>query len=87
MLRFDYTASQRQQKSDDKFTPICILFEKWAELLPDYMNPHEYITIDEQLIPFRGRCKFRQYMPMKPAKYGLKFWLCMCAETGYFYNI
>ena len=39
--------------------------------------PSECVTIDEQLIPFRGRCKFKQYMPSKPAKYGIKiFWLC-----------
>jgi len=35
------------------------------------------VAIDEQLVPFRGRCKFKQYMPSKPAKYGIKiFWLC-----------
>ncbi|KAE8285601.1 hypothetical protein D5F01_LYC15266 [Larimichthys crocea] len=35
------------------------------------------VTIDEQLVPFCGRCKFLQYMPSKPAKYGIKvFWMC-----------
>ncbi|XP_060905369.1 piggyBac transposable element-derived protein 1-like [Labrus mixtus] len=35
------------------------------------------VTIDEQLVPFRGRCKLRQFMPSKPAKYGIKiFWMC-----------
>ena len=39
--------------------------------------------MDEQLIPFRGRCSFIQYMPSKPAKYGLKlFWICD-SETYY----
>ncbi|KAJ4430815.1 hypothetical protein ANN_19406 [Periplaneta americana] len=39
--------------------------------------PSENVTIDEQLVPFRGRCQFVQYMPSKPAKYRLKiFWLC-----------
>lgn len=28
-----------------------------------------YTTIDEQLVPFRGKCPFRQYMKSKPAKY------------------
>ena len=30
-----------------------------------------------QLVAFRGRCPFRQYIPSKPAKYGLKFWACV----------
>ncbi|KAJ8402986.1 hypothetical protein AAFF_G00359020 [Aldrovandia affinis] len=35
------------------------------------------VTVDEQLVPFRGRSKFVQYMPSKPAKYGMKiFWIC-----------
>lgn len=39
--------------------------------------PNDCVTIDEQLLPFRGRCKFLQYTPSKPAKYGIKiFWLC-----------
>lgn len=25
-------------------------------------------TVDEQLVSFRGRCRFRVYMPQKPGK-------------------
>ena len=35
------------------------------------------MTVDAQLIPTRCRCRFRQYMPNKPGKYGIKiFWCC-----------
>ncbi|GFR91361.1 Piggybac transposable element-derived protein 4-like protein [Elysia marginata] len=35
------------------------------------------LTMDEQLIPFRGLCPIIQYIPSKPAKYGLKLlWIC-----------
>lgn len=45
--------------------------------------PGENLTVDEQLIPYRGRCPFKQYIPSKPDKYGMKmFWLCDAA-TGY----
>lgn len=43
----------------------------------------EYSTIDEQLVPFRGKCPFRQYMPSKPAKYGLKIQTLCDARTWY----
>jgi len=37
----------------------------------------EYTCIDEKLQAFRGKCSFRQYIPSKPAKYGIKiFALC-----------
>ena len=41
------------------------------------------MTVDEQLVPFRGRCSFTQYKPNKPVKYGLKFWLLCDAESRY----
>lgn len=41
------------------------------------------LTIDEQLIPSRGRCGFRQYMPSKPGKYGLKLFWCCDSKTAY----
>ena len=32
------------------------------------------MVVDETLYGFRGRCSFRQYIPSKPDKYGLKYW-------------
>lgn len=39
--------------------------------------------MDEQLVPWRGRCKFLQYLPSKPDKYGLKLFLICDSETAY----
>ena len=44
------------------------------------------VCIDEQLLPFRGRCAFRQYMPKKPSKYGIKFWMMCDCTTKYMMN-
>ena len=39
--------------------------------------------MDEQLFPFRGRTPFTQYLPSKPAKYGIKIFWVADAETFY----
>ena len=83
VLRFDDAISRRQQSSTDKFAPIREIFDKWSQLLSDFYNPSDCVTIDEQLLGFRGRCKFRQYMPSKFKKYGLKFWKLVCYESCY----
>ena len=41
------------------------------------------VTVDEQLIPFRGHCKFRMYLPNKPHKYGLKIFMVCDSKTMY----
>ncbi|XP_014060865.1 piggyBac transposable element-derived protein 4 [Salmo salar] len=41
------------------------------------------MTVDKQLVPFRGRCPFRQYIPSKPAKYGIKSWVACDSRSSY----
>lgn len=39
--------------------------------------PHKEVTVDEAMIPFKGRLSFKQYMKDKPTKWGIKvFTLC-----------
>ena len=42
-----------------KFTPIRDLWNQGVDLLPKFYNPSENVTVDEQLVAFRGRCPFR----------------------------
>jgi hypothetical protein len=46
-------------------------------------DPSGNVTVDEQLVPFRGRCSFVQYMPNKPSKYGIKFWVLSDVDSRY----
>lgn len=40
--------------------------------LPKCYNPGRNKTVDAQLVGFRGRCPFKQYIPSKFGKYGIK---------------
>jgi hypothetical protein len=49
-------------------------------------NPSATLTVDEQLVGYRGRIPGRTYMPCKPRKYGVKtFWICE-SNTGFALN-
>ena len=41
------------------------------------------MTIDEQLVCFRGRYPFRQYIPSKPGKYRIKLWAIFEANPSF----
>lgn len=87
VLRFDDRQTRQKRRVTDKFAAIRDLWDKWVEILPMLYNPEMYVTVDEQLVAFRGKCPFRQYMPSKPAKYGIKFWVLCDNSTSYVWNI
>ncbi|XP_060579431.1 piggyBac transposable element-derived protein 4-like [Ruditapes philippinarum] len=40
-------------------------------------------TVDEAMIAFTGRLSYKQYMPAKPIKRGIKLWMLCDARTAY----
>ncbi|CAC5378840.1 unnamed protein product [Mytilus coruscus] len=45
--------------------------------------PKRQLSVDEVMVPFKGRLSFKQYMPAKPTKWGIKMWAIAEADTGY----
>jgi hypothetical protein len=87
VLRFDNKESRSVRCDRDKLAPIRDVFDIWVNSLSASFIPYENVTIDEQLVAFRGRCSFRQFMKSKPAKYGLKLWILCDSSTSYALNI
>ena len=62
------------------------IWDMFAETCKSMYLVGTAICIDKQLLPFREKCAFRQYIPKKPSKYGIKIWMmCDCA-TKYMMN-
>ena len=49
-------------------------------------NMTEDMVIDETMIAFRGRLQFKQYLPGKAHKYGIKIFK-LCDKSGYTFNM
>lgn len=82
-IRFDDKQTRHRRKSDDKYAPIRELWQKVMDNAQKCFYPYGHVTIDEQLFPCRSRCSFIQYMPNKPSKFGIKFWLLCDSKTSY----
>jgi len=80
-MRFDDAANRRQRASTDKLEPIRKVFDMWESTLQDAFVPDENVTVDEQLLTYRGRVPFKQYIPSKPGKYGIKLWMLCDSKT------
>ncbi|CAB1316179.1 unnamed protein product [Coregonus sp. 'balchen'] len=57
LLRFDdrqTRAERRAAGGGDKLAAVREVWDKWVERLPLLYNPGPDVTVDEQLVPFRG---------------------------------
>lgn len=84
-LRFD-DKSDRVLRISDKLAPIRKVWDLFIGNCCSNYKPGPYLTIDEQLLAFRGRVSFKMYIPNKPAKYGLKIMMLCDSGTKYMLN-
>ena len=86
-IRFDNKATRLQRQKTDKLATIRDLFELFIANCKSTYTPSQYTTIDEKLEAFRGRCSFRQYIPSKPNKYGIKIYALVDAKMFFTSNL
>lgn len=76
-LRFDNYQTRQERLKTDRFAAFRDVWNMFLANIREPYKPSSNLTIDEQLVLTRGRCSFRQYIPSKPGKYGIKiFWIC-----------
>ena len=81
--RFDYKQTRSHRLATDKLTLISTVWYTFVGNCLRHYKPGANITLDEQLFPTKARCRFTQYMPNKPEKFGIKFWMAADAQTKY----
>ena len=72
---------------NDKLYKIRPLMNHFIQRWQRYYILNKRISIDERMIPFRGRISFLQYLPSKPVKWGIKAFLLADAHNGYVHNM
>ena len=86
-LRFANVSTRAERKTKSK--KFCLISETWNAFIENCQKcyvPNLNLTIDEQLFPCKTRCPFIQYMPNKPDKFGMKFWLVANSKLKYLCN-
>lgn len=59
------TQDQHARQNQTNLLPFETLWDKCLRRLLLMYNPGTDVTVDECLVPFRGRCALKQYMPSK----------------------
>ena len=75
-----------QQKSNFCFLPLPLfkikpILTAFIEKFQAVYCPEKHISVDELMLKFHGRLKFKQINPSKRARFGLKLYR-LCASSG-----
>ena len=82
----DRTGYDRTDPHRDKCHLVRPMLIFISEACLENYIPHKEQSVDEAMIAFRGQLGFRQYIPAKPTKYGIKVWVRADSNNGYVYE-
>jgi hypothetical protein len=85
-VRFDDIRTREDRRRNDSLAAFRELWDMLLFQIRSSYVPNDDLTVDEQLVGYRGQIPGRTYMPSKPRKYGIKiFWICE-SESGFALN-
>ena len=77
------TALQRGNPDFDPIYKIRPIYDVLSLRFRTVYTPEQNICIDEAMAPWKGRLRFRQYIPSKPDKWGIKLYPICESSSGY----
>jgi len=86
LLKFwHFSDNNKYHSNQDRLFKLKPLLDLLKARFSSVYIPGAVITIDETMIPWRGRLLFKQYIPGKAHKYGIKMYK-LAATNGYTWN-
>ena len=85
LLRSLHFENNSKLDKNDRLGKISSLLTTMNRNFKKVYRPGETVVVDESLIPWRGCLVFRQFIPTKAHKYGIKLFK-LCTAEGYTYS-
>lgn len=79
-------AADNQSLSSEKMAKISPLYEMLNQSLLMFGVLHEYLSIDESMVPYFGRHSCKQFIRGKPIRFGFKCWV-IASSSGMPYKV
>jgi hypothetical protein len=79
--------TNRKEPGYDKMGQVRWLVDELRQAFMREYTLGKNFTVDEMMIRYKGSyCPARQYLPMKPCKWGIKVWCLADSSTKFVYN-
>lgn len=82
-LNDNLEAKPKGMSGYDKLHKVRPLVKSLNENCSKTYHHSNRLSVDESMIPFKGRSGLKQYMPLKPVKRGYKVWCLADSLTGF----
>ena len=73
----------RDDPRHDKLFKVRLLSDSISRSFRDKYLPSKFVSIDEAMVKYKERLGFKQYLPLKPVKRGIKVWVRADATNGF----
>jgi hypothetical protein len=70
----------------DRLWKIRCIFDMLNDVYSKYYAPTEHLTVDKVIVLYKGKVNFRQYIPKKHKRFGIKLYQ-VCDMSGYTYDM
>ena len=85
-LRDNTGMPQHGEENFDRLYKLRPILDELPGRFRDVYRPRCELSVDEGMIGFKGRLSFRQYIPAKPTKWGIKVWQLCESQSAYCLN-
>ncbi|XP_012565096.1 piggyBac transposable element-derived protein 4-like [Hydra vulgaris] len=83
MMHFTYPGNKNH---DDSLCKLRSLIDSLSKCFSENYTPEQNVSVDEYLSLWKGRLKFRVFIPTKRERYGIKLYMCCESKIGYLYR-
>jgi hypothetical protein len=83
ILRMFHFPNNEDHTEGDRLHKVCSLFDKFLTVLQDTFTPFQDLCVEEDVVLFKGRLNFKQYMKTKNE---IQLYLLYDCETVYVSN-
>lgn len=78
-----FADNKEQHNSNDRLFKIKTVVDYLKTAFRKSLHPGQNLCIDESLMLFKGRISYKQYIPSKRHRFGIKFFILSDCKTGY----
>jgi hypothetical protein len=85
-MHFSDNSKESEYQGPPKLFKICLVIQHLNNKFQSLYLPNQNIAIDESLTLWKGHLSFRQYIPLKAAKSGIKTYELSESSSGFVFS-